>query len=394
MNSVRKTRITTNVPTCHKPFLDDSLQHRSTVAGRCAIGGKAFSLLWVFATPKAALYHNQGALAGWTLMDAHNSSIRKGEEQSGFPDQETRDAGHNRRNSTFSHTSFDSYDSALGDDVGVEDLDPLNPEMDSAEIHRRKKAQLVANGGLHGRKEHESDKPLVPNGTKGPESDLSPVFKGEDMEMEELGDEEGLSDDEETGLTKIDKRKRKKRRRTTIGLDARIGGSTMTAKQEQKIADKAVLRSLIINIILIGSWYFFSLSLSIVSISALSQENDLLIGSAVQQVDVWREIPGFPLPFIHDMSTHACAILPRLLGPLFYPLTTPSLRQHHKSTQSYQAYKRLFAARKATHDADVLSYSMRTMWRCYWFRHRPWQYVYENHLTHFLQFVFPCNDYC
>ena len=265
-------------------------------------------------------------------MDARRTSPRKGEEQTGLPDQKGRYVGHDRRNSTTSHTSLDSYDSALGDDADVDDLDPLNPEMDSAEVHRRKKAQMVANGGLHGRKEPEDDKSIVPNGTKDHESDFSSTSRGDDMEMEELDDEEGLSDDEETGLTKIDKRKRKRRRRTTTGLDVRIGGSTMTAKQEQKIADKAVLRSLIINIILIGSWYFFSLSLSIVGISTLSKENDLLTRSTVQQVDVRREVPGFPLPFIYDLPAHACAVLPRLPGSLFCPLTATSLRQHNEST--------------------------------------------------------------
>ena len=220
-------------------------------------------------------------------MDAHKPNPRKGEEHTGPPDQKERGSGHSRQESTASHTSLDSYDSALGNDADVDDLDLLNPEMDSAEIHRRKKAQMIASGGLHGRKEHEDVQPLLPNEIKSRDSDFFPTFRGEDMEMEDLGDEQGLSDDEETGLTKAEKRKRTGRRRTTTGLDARIGGNTMTAKQEQEIADKAVLRSLIINVILIGSWYFFSLSLSIVGVCALSQKNNLLIGPAVQQVDVW-----------------------------------------------------------------------------------------------------------
>ena len=222
-------------------------------------------------------------------MDAHNPKVREEEEQQEPPNRTNRDAGHNRRPSTASHTSLDSYDSGLGNDADVDDLDPLNPDMDNVEIHRRKKAQMMANGETHGMKNRGDDKRLMLNGTKGPElgSSQSP---NEEMEMEELGDEDSLSDDEETGLRKADKKKRKRRRRRDTDLDARIGGSTMTAKQEQKVADKAVLRSLIINIILIGSWYFFSLSLSIVRLGPASQQIHLLIRSKVQQVDVWREI--------------------------------------------------------------------------------------------------------
>lgn len=196
-------------------------------------------------------------------MDAHKSSTTLGGDTAGSQSETSNGVGHYRRQSTASQASLDSYDSALGDDADVDDLDPLNPDMDTAEFHRRKKTQMTANGGTHGKKYREEDKHAAPKEAMGHQSGLS-VSPNEEVELEEIGEEDGLSDDEETGLTKTDKRKRRKRRRRDTDLAARVGGSGMTAKQEQKIADKAVLRSLFVNIALIGSWYFFSLSLSIV----------------------------------------------------------------------------------------------------------------------------------
>ena len=238
-------------------------------------------------------------------MDAHESSTEKGDEKTGRPDTNAG-ASVVRRNTVTSHTSLDSYDSALGDDADVDDLDPLNDEMDNAEIHRRKKAQLAANGAYRGRKEHKA----TPNGVTGPEYQSMP--RSEDLEMEDLGNDEGLSDDEETGLTKIDKRRRKRRRRATTDLDARIGGSTMTANQEQKLADKAVLRSMIINVILIGSWYFFSLTLSIVGHQyfEMEQASDHIysITSGCSVRSIWTSTS----PYSSHVSTCLCssALLP------------------------------------------------------------------------------------
>lgn len=197
-------------------------------------------------------------------MDANEPNTTAGKVAIDSRSQTVKDGGHHRRRSTASQASLDSYDSALGDDADLDDLDPLNPDMDTADFHRRKKAQMMSNGGTHGKSYRAGEKRVTPNGAKSHQVGLSGT-DDEDMELEEMIDEDGLSDDEETGLTKTDKRKRKKRRRRDTGLDARIGGSGMTAKQEQKLVDRAVMKSLTVNVILIGSWYFFSLTLSIVS---------------------------------------------------------------------------------------------------------------------------------
>ena len=75
-----------------------------------------------------------------------------------------------------------------------------------------------------------------------------------DDKGEILSEEEGLTDDEETGLTRVDKGKRRRRKRRHTLLDERIAGGLGTSKQERKVADLNVLKSSAINALLIGSW--------------------------------------------------------------------------------------------------------------------------------------------
>lgn len=87
--------------------------------------------------------------------------------------------------------------------------------------------------------------------------------------------DEDLHDDEETGLTKKDrKRKRAKKRRNTR-LDNRIARSKIT-DEERKEADQTVARNLAINCVLIGLWYLFSLSISLVSLETTFQASKCL----------------------------------------------------------------------------------------------------------------------
>jgi solute carrier family 35 protein C2 len=87
----------------------------------------------------------------------------------------------------------------------------------------------------------------------------------EDVEMEALSDD-GLQDDEETGLTGKDKgRRRRKRRRNTL-LDNRIAAELKITAEEKKEADQNVVKRSLINGLLIGLWYLFSLSISLVSV--------------------------------------------------------------------------------------------------------------------------------
>lgn len=76
--------------------------------------------------------------------------------------------------------------------------------------------------------------------------------------------DEDLHDDEETGLTRKDKRRKREKRRRNTRLDNRIARENLT-EQERKEANQNVVRKIVINGVLIGLWYFFSLSISLVS---------------------------------------------------------------------------------------------------------------------------------
>lgn len=92
-----------------------------------------------------------------------------------------------------------------------------------------------------------------------------PEDDDDDSGIGSLSDED-LHDDEETGLTKQDrKRKRAKRKRNTR-LDNRIAREHIS-EEERKEADQNVTRKITINLVLIGLWYLFSLSISLVSFS-------------------------------------------------------------------------------------------------------------------------------
>lgn len=75
----------------------------------------------------------------------------------------------------------------------------------------------------------------------------------EDVELDDLISEDG-ADDEETGLTKEDKRKRRRRKRRRTHMNERIAGSVTVTKEEKTLADQSVLKRSLINALLIGLW--------------------------------------------------------------------------------------------------------------------------------------------
>lgn len=97
------------------------------------------------------------------------------------------------------------------------------------------------------------------------QDDLSPS----DDVLERMSEEDDeILDDEETGLTAADKGKRQGRRRRNTLLDERIAASEVKiTAEEQKLADQSVFRQSLINGFLIALWYFFSLTISLVSMS-------------------------------------------------------------------------------------------------------------------------------
>lgn len=114
----------------------------------------------------------------------------------------------------------------------------------------------------------DEQEPLTAEDTDA--SDLSsPAI--ETRELTEMSSDDDQYD-EETGLTASQKRQRRRRRRQRRKLDARIADtkSSRYAIFQLGLADRNVLRKLLVNAGLILLWYFFSLSISIVSVPCAS----------------------------------------------------------------------------------------------------------------------------
>lgn len=96
-------------------------------------------------------------------------------------------------------------------------------------------------------------------------SDLSSI--AESVEMDYVSSDDELHDDEETGLTAHQRRQRRRRRKQRRQLDARIADvkSSRYDILSMGLADRNVVKRLLVNACLILLWYFFSLSISVVS---------------------------------------------------------------------------------------------------------------------------------
>lgn len=92
-----------------------------------------------------------------------------------------------------------------------------------------------------------------------------PAHDRDDWSQQSFSDED-LHDDEELGLTAQDRARKQKQRRKLTRLDQRIAREKNLSVDEQKEADKSVMRRLMINGGLILLWYIFSLSISLVSL--------------------------------------------------------------------------------------------------------------------------------
>ena len=73
-----------------------------------------------------------------------------------------------------------------------------------------------------------------------------------------------LDDDEETGLTGVDRQRRRRRKRRNTMLEARLVDRPYMSNMEKSLVNQSVLQRIAINVALIGLWYLFSLSISIV----------------------------------------------------------------------------------------------------------------------------------
>jgi hypothetical protein len=148
-------------------------------------------------------------------------------------------------------------------------------------------------------------------------SDASSMSSSEELELNELASDAGSEADEETGLTGKESRKYVQKQRQNVRLDARIAGNAPISEEVKKLADQHVLKDLLVNAVLIGLWYIFALSISIVRTTSPRVVLDSRANwcFTVQQMDVRLGPPRFPFPFIHHLNSYACPVLPCLSRP-------------------------------------------------------------------------------
>lgn len=160
---------------------------------------------------------------------------------------------------------------------------PATPDMEGPDGYVRKRPSLLEHEDPHTTAKSEKrsrsrqlrrkasqtrgeDEPkhTVYSSDDGQGSMFSTPSTSEDVEMERMPSDDALTDDEETGLTGKDKRKRTRRRTLNSQLDERVAGSMGASNSRWSLADRNVIKASLINALLIASWYLFSVSISVV----------------------------------------------------------------------------------------------------------------------------------
>ena len=275
-------------------------------------------------------------------MDADKEPQGEEKEQAGYRhliEQASRPSG---RFESQPRSSIDNQDSAAGTDA---DAELLSSDMDSAgDGYRRRRAQLM-NGLEDGsaRRKKPSKKPvrghrntpktpdeeskhLVHSSDEGQGSDFSSRTTSEELELDHLTPEDPFSDDEETGMTKKDKRHRKRRRKKAMRMDERVAGNVNASKPNKKFTYSEIYKAWLINALLVASWYTFSLSISIVSEDSESPYTIFPDSVVVQQMDVLGKVPGFPFPSLHYLPAYAGTVLLSQPRPLLHSTIATSVR--------------------------------------------------------------------
>ena len=90
----------------------------------------------------------------------------------------------------------------------------------------------------------------------------SMTTSSDDFEMDDIGNGH---DDEETGLTSHLRRQRTRRKRRNTQLDGRVAPEDVTMKKaEDRLTNRKVWTTVLMNALLIALWYSFSISISVV----------------------------------------------------------------------------------------------------------------------------------
>jgi solute carrier family 35 protein C2 len=142
---------------------------------------------------------------------------------------------------------------------------PPTPSMDeqpTTNPTRRRSSSLVGPPGPShtDSTKHRSTRDKIPEegedlaASDSEHSDDSTRTGSTDLELGDMRSDDGLEDDEETGLTGRDRRRRRRRKRRNTHLDQRIVEDVTFTKEEEKLANANLLHDMLINAVLIGLW--------------------------------------------------------------------------------------------------------------------------------------------
>ncbi|KAF6228297.1 hypothetical protein HO133_008027 [Letharia lupina] len=212
-------------------------------------------------------------------MDPDKETQGEEEEQAGYHHPTEQISRLSDKATSSPRSSIDNQDSAADTDV---DANLLSSDMDGAgDGYRRRRAQLMdglENGSARRKsssKKHvhrhrkasgapdEGNKQSVYSSDEGHGSDFSSRTTSEDFELDHLTGEDPFSDDAETGMTKKDKKHRKRTRRKAVRMDERFASNVKTSKPNKILTNSELYKAWLINALLVASWYAFSLSISI-----------------------------------------------------------------------------------------------------------------------------------
>lgn len=143
-------------------------------------------------------------------------------------------------------------------------IHPPTPTMTDDQSAARRRSTSLAGAALpplkdlQTKKKHRRTDHIAEEGegvsSDADQSDSESRSDSTDFELDDMS-ADGLEDDEETGLTKRDRRRRRRRKRRNTLLDQRIVPDDTYTKEEKKLADQNLMRSMMINGVLIGLWY-------------------------------------------------------------------------------------------------------------------------------------------
>jgi solute carrier family 35 protein C2 len=147
------------------------------------------------------------------------------------------------------------------------------PAKKSSRTHRRQRSEYIPEEGEEG---SPSDA----------ESDSSEKTDSSGRDDDDMSSSNGLEDDEETGLTGRDRRRRRRRKRRATLLDQRVVGDVHYTKEEEKLANQSMLRSILINVLLVCLWYVLQILKLLEQHTDVTQVPLLHLDIRLQQVDV------------------------------------------------------------------------------------------------------------